>query len=291
LTLRTRLLFIFFCQQFSKVIDLSLQVSYARKFDNLKKQLIEANESKANKESIDKSTTVEPYKPSFAIVFFPNSSIPKYDLEKLSKLKDIPQEVRDLLTSRQIAKERQIDRASKFTLNRLWEESWTELHPGSSKSGLELQRLLFRYEQNSFLRARLAPTLVKETEMSDSRSHATPMPQLDEILSIKPRNFVFPENEDEEEISLMSYHTKSGPRGTSRKYYSTLERDILRPNHPTFEIPLVQASPIVRDEKVSKLRWSAKGYNLVDKISLGTPELTFSQDKGKLFNFVFGGET
>ncbi len=122
--------------------------------------------------------------------------------------------------------------------------------------------------------------------MSETSTHSTPIPQLDEVLSIKPRNFVFPENEDEEEISLTSYHTKSGPRGTSHKYYSTLERDILRPNHPTFEIPLVEANPIVRDEKASKLRWSAKGYNLVDKMSLGKPELTFSHDEGN-FSFFF----
>ena len=119
--------------------------------------------------------------------------------------------------------------------------------------------------------------------MSEQKFHSTPIPQSDEVLNIKPRNFVFPENEDEEEISLISYHTKSGPRGTSQKYYSTLERDILRPNHQTFEIPLVEASPIVRDEKASKLRWSAKGYNLVDKMSLGTPELTFSHDEGNFF--------
>ena len=166
--------------------------------------------------------------------------------------------MKDLLSSRQIAKERQTERTSKFTLNHLWEESWTESHPESRKSGLELQRLLFRYEQNSFLRARLVPTLIKETEMSEQKFHSTPIPQSDEVLNIKPRNFVFPENEDEEEISLISYHQ-------------------------TFEIPLVEASPIVRDEKASKLRWSAKGYNLVDKMSLGTPELTFSHDEGNFF--------
>ena len=40
-------------------------------------------------------------------VFYPGSSIPKFDLETLSKVKGIPDEYTDLLTSRQAAKERQ----------------------------------------------------------------------------------------------------------------------------------------------------------------------------------------
>ena len=65
------------------------KVSYARKFDNLKKQLIEANGSKGGKDTSGnavgggKQTASDLFmtaKPSVAVVYYPNSAVPKYDL-------------------------------------------------------------------------------------------------------------------------------------------------------------------------------------------------------------------
>ena len=140
-------------------------VSYARKFDNLKKQLIEANGGKVEQDlGHKKPNTIEtlPTKPTFSMVFFPNSSIPKYDLEKLDKVRDVPLELKALLRTRQFAKEEQSqEENSKFTLGHLWQKAWNELHPGSGLSGVQLQQLLCRYEQNPVFRARVAPALVK----------------------------------------------------------------------------------------------------------------------------------
>ncbi len=83
-------------------------VSYARKFDNLKKQLIEANGGKVDKDVVVKRENPEPAKPTISMVFYPDSSVPKYDLEKVEKLKDIPVELKDLLKTRQLAKEKQV---------------------------------------------------------------------------------------------------------------------------------------------------------------------------------------
>ena len=258
-------------------------VSYARKFDNLKKQLIEANGGKVIKETNSKLANAEDkVRPLVAMLFFPESGIPKYNLDKLEKLKDIPQELKNLLKSRQMAKERQSDpENSRFTLVHFWEEAWCELEPESSMNGHELQRLLFRYEQNSLVRARLIPALLTKDDIETEPSSDSPQPQSDEILSVKPRNFVFPENEDEEDVSLFCYQTRPEPRGAVVRHFAHLDRDILRPNHPVFEIPIVNGVPVASSEKASKLRRSAKGYNLIEKTAVGHPELTFCHDEGK----------
>jgi len=259
-------------------------VSYARKFDNLKKQLIEANGDKVIKETNSKVNSEEKVKPSVAMLFFPESSIPKYNLEKLESLKDIPRELKNLLKSRQMAKERQTgpeSENSKFTLNHFWEEAWCELQPESSLNGNELQRLLFRYEQNALVRARLIPALLSKDDNETEPSSDSPHPQPDEILSVKPRNFVFPENEEVEDFSLFCYQNRPVSRGAIGKHFANLERDILRPNHPVFEIPIVSGVPVASPGNVSTLRWSAKGYSLIEKTSVSHPELTFCHDEGK----------
>ena len=259
-------------------------VSYARKFDNLKKQLIEANGGKVFKEPVKPSA--DPAKPSMVPVYFPNSSIAKYDLQVLAAIKDLPKEVKDLLSTRQLAKEKQLDVSgngtAKFTLLHLWEESWNELNPKHNMSGLELQRLLYMYELNSLVRARLLPALLKQTELEHIPD--LPFPQFDEVLSIKPRNFVFPENDEFEESSLICYQTRPERRGIKRKYFSSLERDILRPNHPTFEIPIVEGRPLFGDGAGSKLRWSAKGYNMLEKSPQDSPDMNFSHEEGNFFS-------
>ena len=266
-------------------------VSYARKFDNLKKQLIEANGGRVETPSNSSTKSIvletQPAKPTIAMAFYPNSSIPMLNLEKVEKLKDIPRELKDLLKSRQLAKEKQIEKeGSKMTLNHLWQETWRELHPDSKMTGPEIQRLLFRYEQNLIVRVRTAPALIKKSE-TELGSDA-PNPQPDEILSIKPRNFVFPENEgEEEEVGLTCYQNVSEARGAIRKVFATLDRDILRPNHPVFEIPVVKGKPVSSIENSASIRWPARGYNFLEEPTAALPDLTFNNDEG-IFTTVVG---
>ena len=258
-------------------------VSYARKFDNLKKQLLEANGGKVEQDVVGnrKPGNVEavPAKPTFSMVFFANSSIPKYDLDKLEKLRDIPPELKALLKTRQSAKEEQSkEENSKLTLGHLWDKAWKELQPGSRLNGQQLQRLLCRYEQNPVIRARVAPALVKRSETDADPSPMIPQP--DEILRVKPRSFVFPENEEEEEITLFCYENVAESRGSVRKVFATLDRDIMRPNHPGLEIPIVTGKPVSYPENSSEFQAPAKAYGLLEKSTSSFPEITFCPDEG-----------
>jgi hypothetical protein len=166
---------------------------------------------------------------------------------------------------------------SKFTLVHLWQEVWREHHPGSKLSGHQLQRLLYRYEQNPVVRVRTAAAFVKKSEAEQGSD--SPVPQPDEVLSVKPRNFVFPENDEEEDVSLTCYENVAESRGSVRKIFATLDRDVLRPNHPALEIPMVTGKPFPAGE--NSFRTPAKGYGFLEKTPLPEPELTFCHDEGK----------
>jgi hypothetical protein len=266
-------------------------VSYARKFDNLKKQLIEANGGIKDERSVDAAEEAVAAKPADPFVFYPESSVPMFDLDKVEAIPDIPQELKDLLRTRQAAKERQMEEAnSKLSLVHLWQETWRQLHPHSALSGHEIQRLLFRYEQNPLVRARTAPARLRRSETEAGSD--SPMPQPDEVIAVKPRNLIFPESLDEEEVSVMCYQTVFEARGATRKEWISLERDLLRPNHPVFEIPAVTGKPVSGSGTSHRVRWPAKGYCVMEKTPTALPKLTFSGEEGKkekstLYYFLF----
>ena len=88
-------------------------VSYARKFDTMKKQLITTH-NQVNRvgdrrrkdfvEDIESSSpTSDSKKSTSAVVYFDNSTIPKYDLDEIKNL-HLPKELKDLISTRQTAK-------------------------------------------------------------------------------------------------------------------------------------------------------------------------------------------
>ena len=106
------------------------------------------------------------------------------------------------------------------------------------------------------------------------------IPQPDEILRVKPRSFVFPEKEEEEEITLFCYENVAESRGLVRKVFATLDRDIMRPNHPGLEIPIVTGKPVSYPENSSEFQAPAKAYGLLEKSTSSFPEITFCPDEG-----------
>jgi hypothetical protein len=122
------------------IISIFFQVTYARKYDNLKRDLI----SKSSNSVLVPEETSSPEK----ACFFKNSAIPVYNLEKLSKLKGIPKEMRDLLSTRQLAKEQAIE-TPQFMLAFLWQNEWEKINPESDLTGYELQIKLCNFEKVS----------------------------------------------------------------------------------------------------------------------------------------------
>ena len=222
-------------------------VSYARKYDALKKQLIVDNgqvedggEQKVPRfgyrrdvtigltssstvgsaATANVSTKTKSSFPSFSIVFFANSGLPKYDLEVLDKLVGVTQELKDLILTRQLAKERQMNtydssdvsynrsvisrdkpRDSDASLLCLWKEEWLKLRPDGenlAKGNLLLKRLwtLFRVGSNW---TRIRPALMRQSCDHISKAYSfKPSIQDDELLHIRPRRPVFPEDEWQE---------------------------------------------------------------------------------------------
>ena len=217
-------------------------VSYARKYDALKKQLIvdngqveETGEQKiprfgyrrdVTSNSTNSSGNIAPTKavislPSFSTVFYPDSGLPKYDLELLEKLEGVTQEFKDLIRTRQLAKERQISYSnsepsihnegifkgppsdSQASLLYLWRQEWIKHKPefkSLAKGNLLLKRLwtLFRVGSNW---TRTRPALLRQaTDLNRKEYSFKPNIQGDEILHIRPRRPVFPEDEWQELI-------------------------------------------------------------------------------------------
>ena len=230
-------------------------VSYARKYDALKKQLIVDNgqvedggEQKVPRFGYRRDVAIGTPPalavnsvstklggvslPSFSTVFFPESGLPKYDLEVLEKLDNVTQELKDLIRTRQMAKERQIlgsnssipnslsrkhskgqPQDSEANLLYLWKEEWLKLRPeyrSLAKGNLLLKRLwtLFRVG-SSWTKVR--PALMRQTSDQKRKEYTgrsvttgtgvysfKPEIQEDEVLHIRPRRPVFPEDEWQE---------------------------------------------------------------------------------------------
>ena len=133
--------------------------SYLRKFDNLKKTLIEEQEEEKRK----KREVI------FVTDCFPASSIPKYDLEQIAARKKLPKEVAMLIGTRQRAKLRQLEDPSCRELSylELWRQQWL-MEGGVSRSGCELRERLRELEKRFMVRARLKRCLVrKQTTIED----------------------------------------------------------------------------------------------------------------------------
>ena len=148
--------------------------AYARRFDNLKKQLIADNKQShlASAAAAVKSEPVEEAevakRPWQRTIFYRDSCIPKFDLEALGKLTTVEEDIKALVRSRQWAKERQEiswDAVSKMSLASLWEEEWKRGRPKDAMPGPHLQRKLYEFESQEENVALLKPALLRLTEI------------------------------------------------------------------------------------------------------------------------------
>jgi hypothetical protein len=183
-------------------------VSYARKYDNLKKQLIIDNgqqrenkqEEGDSKEDNDEDTdTVPTTRTIHTNVYFANSAIPLFDLKELHKLPYVRPEFRDLLISRQRAKETQERPENRgLSLAHLWASEWQDLHPTEPRSGVQLMRRLYELERIPGYLAAIAPAILRRAVVveADEDPKEPPQPDEDEVLRLVPRKRIFPEDEE-----------------------------------------------------------------------------------------------
>ena len=172
-------------------------VSYARKFDTLKKQLVQSHNQtyrggdrrRKDYESPVKTSTMASASVTSSVVYFEDSSIPKFDLEEIENLK-IARELKDLVISRQNAKIRQISENLRFHL--LWEQEWAKLRPEIPLSGQILHQKLFLLENRPGIKSQLRQAVLRSKQnVTESVENE------DEHLRVKPRSFVFPEADKE----------------------------------------------------------------------------------------------
>ena len=176
-------------------------VSYARKYDNFKKQLVLENNQeddvKFSREAREREQEEDAEGQSTSnTLYFPASSIPQFDLDHLKAIGvDYPgdREMVDLFLTRQLAKEKQMAENSPLTLPFLWYLEWKKLRPKSNiTSGYQLQRKLFLYESVSVNLDKVRPALVQSS--ADDEPFEKSEPQDDEIPTAPPRSNVFPED-------------------------------------------------------------------------------------------------
>ncbi len=230
-------------------------VSYARKYDNLKKQLIIDNGQTNMKKEVPVKEVQEveeavPEKKMFHInVFFENSSIPKFDLEELDKLPNVPWEFRDLLKARQRAKERQDEQKVPLSLPELFLEEWLLLHPETrgKVNGLEQQRKLWAMERVPGNVALVSPALLRAT----ATEKAWPTPQDDEVPTLAPRSHVYVDDPEDLRFGVSvrteltadnaaSNNKRSNKRVKREKWYMRFSQDIYSVNKLGLSVPALE---------------------------------------------------
>ena len=100
-----------------------------------------------------------------AVVYFDNSSIPKYDLEEVENL-HLPQELKNLISSRQAAKLRQeSDEEKHLTFYYLWRDEWTKLNPSQKiLHGGILHQRLFLLENRPGIKNKLKQAVLRTSK-------------------------------------------------------------------------------------------------------------------------------
>merc|ERR1711872_713853 len=106
--------------------------TYIAKFDQLKQDLMREQQEEQRLEQ-------ERLAPVLLPVCFPGSDIPRFDLDKLQRMRKLPREVVQLVTTRQRAKQRQIEENSCLNYLELWRREFKTEVPGWHGSGHQLQ--------------------------------------------------------------------------------------------------------------------------------------------------------
>lgn len=234
-------------------------VSYARKFDTLKKQLIlQHNQVYRGGDRRRKDYIDEPLEMRVAmqstVVYFEDSSIPKYDLDEVNNL-ELSQDLKDLLITRQLAKIRQShEKEASLSLNFLWEDEWKKLHPDDvDVGGAMLMQKLYLLENRPMVKQQL-----KQVVLRSSQNVTLAVDNEDEVLKVKPRHFVFPEA-DREGLNVFCYIDIPLPKGPKERWYVELERDVY--NKDTLLLPMLEDGRGPADEEDEVTKFPAKAYN------------------------------
>ena len=272
--------------------------AYARRFDNLKKQLIADNDHGHLSLTTVKSEPVEEVeadkRPWQKTIYFKDSCIPKFNLAALEKLAMVEADIKALVRSRQLAKERQeisCEVGSTLSLTSLWEEEWKKIRAGDPTPGPHLQRRLYVFESHEENVAFLKPALLRMREIKNEikKEEGNEEPSQDIALSgpehsaddfphITPRSDVYPDNEvkkknsikkstgeaPEEEFNAVCEVSIKHPRGGHKvKKLVNLQRDYF-PGRSRLGLPAV--------EKVGKKRlfYKTVGTNFCDVQLNGT---------------------
>ncbi len=266
-------------------------VSYGRKFDTLKKQLIAENNQvnrvgdRRRKDFVEPDYSQRP--PASSVLYFEGSTIPKYDLAEVANLKGITQELKDLVTTRQKAKIRQLEdeSAKKLSLRHLWAHEWEKLRSGVSPvkievtepeadvkdgvttktavvkpevSGTLLQQRLYLLETRQHNRAKLRQAVLRTSNVAN---FAQPQHCEDEVLLVKPRRYVFPEAE-EEGNNVFCYVDIPLPKEQKERWYVELERDVYCKD--SMLIPILEDGRGPADEEEDISRFPAKAHNYIE---------------------------
>merc|ERR1711962_1901449 len=244
-------------------------VSYARKFDTMKKQLITTHNQVNRVGDRRRKDFVEDIESSSAVVYFDNSTIPKYDLDEIKNL-HLPKELKDLISTRQTAKLRQESEDEKhLTFYHLWEDEWTKLSLLQTGPGIKpetpanivkpkgkaqrtpggiLHQRLFLLENRPGFKSKLKQAVLRT---SKPKTKDTTSESNDENLRIKPRSFVFPEA-DQEGLNIFCYVDVPLPKGQKERWYVELERDVY--NKDSLLIPMLEdgRGPADEEDEVTK---------------------------------------
>lgn len=248
--------------------------AYARRFDNLKKQLIADNDQGHLAPSTVKSEPLEEAeadkRPWQKTIYYKASCIPKFDLGALENLAMVGADVKALVHSRQLAKERQEgggDVGSKLSLTSLWEEEWKKIRAGDPTPGPQLQRRLYAFESHEENVALLKPALLRMTRIKNEIKKETgdeepqqeiaisgPEQSVDDFPHITPRSDVYPghdvmkknsskkssgESPDEEFNAVCEVSIKHPRGGHKVKKLVNLQRDYF-PGRSRLGLPAVE---------------------------------------------------
>eukprot|EP00095_Tigriopus_kingsejongensis_P008318 snap_masked-scaffold871_size86487-processed-gene-0.14 protein:Tk08318 transcript:snap_masked-scaffold871_size86487-processed-gene-0.14-mRNA-1 annotation:"conserved hypothetical protein" len=225
-------------------------VAYARKYDNLKKQLILDN-NQGDLHSSSSSPTPQALK--YSAVFFKDSLVPKFDLAILERLPEIDERTKDLFRTRQLAKEKEESEEFKFTLPFLWGDEWRKLHPESPESGLKLQRELYCWESHDQNLDLLKPALLKSEPTLDESSGCLFQPG--DLPRVLPRYPVYPELVGQNHFNI-ECRTKAPHDPKSRlpqeECLVRFHRDIFMEIHHHLDLPAVERMEVEKDDHDTK---------------------------------------
>ena len=255
-------------------------VAYARKYDNFKKMLITDHEQDElrllqNQEKNRRQSEEEKSAISKVALFYPNSCIPKFNLDKLADIRlhcesEDDREFVDLVITRQKAKLRQLEsvQAAKMLLQYIWQEEWINLHPHRADlSGFHLQSKLFAYENDpakvTLLRAAM------ETKLAEGRlANLVPDGQHDEKPASLPRSQIFPSDQIEPRPvrfgQVLRTQYKESGRVKKRRRQITLHPDYFAES----TVKKMKLSSIPAVEKVEDEPWYGDDFSDADEDDL-----------------------